>query len=129
MSVSSISNLQEWYASQCNGDWEHTFGVTISTMDNPGWGLTIDLTGTSLENIPFNEYRVNLDAQRAFQEDMSPEDIAFYEHMFDSTAPELEWMICVKRESTKQYAANGGPLMLDQMIQKFLDWADTVSSN
>ena len=40
--------LQEWYAAQCNGEWEHTRGVTIESLDNPGWLLTVDLVETPL---------------------------------------------------------------------------------
>lgn len=43
--------LQEWYLSECNGDWEHSFGIKIDTVDNPGWHVTIDLKETSLENL------------------------------------------------------------------------------
>jgi len=42
--------LQDWYASQCNDDWEHTYGVRIGTIDNPGWSLEVDLAETDLEN-------------------------------------------------------------------------------
>ena len=42
-----IDWLQEWYISQCNGEWEHDFGVKIETIDNPGWEITIDLEGTN----------------------------------------------------------------------------------
>jgi hypothetical protein len=41
--------LQNWYAAQCDGDWEHDFGVKIETLDNPGWIVRVDLTGTPLE--------------------------------------------------------------------------------
>ncbi len=41
--------LQSWYLSQCDGDWEHTSGVAIRTIDNPGWRVTIDLQGTGLD--------------------------------------------------------------------------------
>lgn len=41
--------LQGWYAAQCDEDWEHEWGVTIDTLDNPGWSVRIDLKGTSLE--------------------------------------------------------------------------------
>ena len=37
-----------WYAEQCDGDWEHRYGIEIGTLDNPGWSLKIDLVGTSL---------------------------------------------------------------------------------
>jgi hypothetical protein len=35
--------LQEWFAAQCDGDWEHGAGVRIESLDNPGWLVTIDL--------------------------------------------------------------------------------------
>jgi hypothetical protein len=41
--------LQSWYQSQCDGDWEHEFGIRIETLDNPGWHIEIDLTGTDTE--------------------------------------------------------------------------------
>ncbi len=44
-----LGDLQQWYAAQCNGDWEHTYGVSIETLDNPGWRLRVDLVGTELE--------------------------------------------------------------------------------
>ena len=51
--MESIDRLQKWYKNQCNGDWEHDFGITIETLDNPGWLLTIDLQLTSLQGIEF----------------------------------------------------------------------------
>lgn len=41
--------LIDWYRSECNGDWEHAYGIQIDTIDNPGWSLKIDLLETSLE--------------------------------------------------------------------------------
>jgi len=43
--------LQNWYVNQCNGEWEHRYGVTMGTLDNPGWSVKIDLIGTSIEAI------------------------------------------------------------------------------
>jgi hypothetical protein len=40
--------LEQWYAEQCDGDWEHQNGVKVETLDNPGRLLTVDLLGTSL---------------------------------------------------------------------------------
>jgi len=48
--MNSLERLEKWYSSQCNGDWEHQYGVNIGTLDNPGWRVTIDLTGTKAEN-------------------------------------------------------------------------------
>lgn len=46
-----IALLQEWYAAQCNGDWEHSYGVKIDTLDNPGWILKVDLRETEWEDL------------------------------------------------------------------------------
>lgn len=44
--MSSLKGLQDWFAAQCNGDWEHGHGITIDTIDNPGWHVRIELEGT-----------------------------------------------------------------------------------
>lgn len=41
--------LQDWYASQCDGDWEHGWGIKIENIDNPGWSIVIYLEETHLE--------------------------------------------------------------------------------
>jgi len=40
--------LCDWYAGECNGDWEEDYGITIETLDNPGWAIKIDLKDTSV---------------------------------------------------------------------------------
>jgi hypothetical protein len=40
--------LQRWYVGQCDGEWEHGYGVNIDTLDNPGWWIRIDVKGTAL---------------------------------------------------------------------------------
>ncbi len=54
--MSLIEELQSWYLSQCDTRWEHSYGIEISNLDNPGWSLKIDLLETCLESIPFTEY-------------------------------------------------------------------------
>jgi hypothetical protein len=39
----ALAWLMQWYLAQCNQDWEHEFGITIATLDNPGWGGPHDL--------------------------------------------------------------------------------------
>jgi len=51
--------LLEWYASQCDGDWENKNTIQISTINNPGWGLSISLVGTELENMPFQKIKIS----------------------------------------------------------------------
>jgi hypothetical protein len=57
--IDELQWLHYWYLSQCNGDWEHSYGITIATLDNPGWHLRIELTETDLESelFPGNEQR------------------------------------------------------------------------
>ncbi len=64
-----VEQIQAWYAAQCDGGWEHQYGVSIETLDNPGWCVMVDLSGTSLENISFQTY----------QEDKGEEDWIFCE--------------------------------------------------
>jgi len=46
-----INWLQNWYADQCNGKWEHSYGIKIQTSDNPGWIIEIDLALTRLQDL------------------------------------------------------------------------------
>ena len=46
----TLSALEQWYASQCNGEWEHSYGVKIDTLDNPGWQVHVDLRETRKHN-------------------------------------------------------------------------------
>ena len=89
-----IEELQAWYEGQCDGDWEHEFGVRIETLDNPGWSVEINLEGTALEGIAFARIH-----------DM---------------APEREWLSC-RVEGGKFQGAGGAP-MLGTIIRTFLDW-------
>ena len=43
--------LQRWYLTQCDDEWEHGSGIHISTLDNPGWSLRVDLTDTALAGL------------------------------------------------------------------------------
>ncbi len=49
--MSVLNWIQDWYSSQCDGHWEHTYGVTIGTTDNPGWSISIDISNTELEGM------------------------------------------------------------------------------
>jgi hypothetical protein len=44
-----MTRLQDWFQEQCDGDWEHSYGLVIETLDNPGWMVTIDLADTAWE--------------------------------------------------------------------------------
>jgi hypothetical protein len=50
-----LIRLQTWFLSQCNGKWEHGHGMTIGTLDNPGWSVEVDLTDTPWENAVWDD--------------------------------------------------------------------------
>ena len=47
--MNPVEFLQSWYQTQTNGEWERVRGVTIETLETPGWMVTIDLAGTELD--------------------------------------------------------------------------------
>ena len=88
--------LETWYVSQCDGDWEHEWGIRIDTADNPGWSVDIDLEHTELEERSFTEVNVANGGN--------------------------DWMIC--RISDKVFAGRGGPRHLTTILQVFRDWVE-----
>ena len=101
--MNNLERLQMWYASQCDGEWEQHHGITIESLDNPGWGMKIDLKGTPIEGKSFQTVTKNLtDAGQ-------PED--------------KEWMKCFVKEG--QFKGAGDFLRLDDMLATFLDWAES----
>jgi hypothetical protein len=98
--VSRISELQEWYLSQCNANWEHEFGVKINTLDNPGWTIEIDLEGTDIQEKPFAEHAYGVGEAAGKSGD--------------------DWLACKIEEH--KFKAAGGPRKLEEMIGVFLNW-------
>jgi len=94
--MTTIEQIQNWYNAQCNGDWEHTFGIHISTLDNPGWTVDIDLTETEVENKEFKPI-INLE-------------------------PELDWIHC--RIENNKFKGRGGPEKLEEILLVFLKWVN-----
>ena len=90
-----LTRLQGWYRAQCDGDWEHGYGVRLQTLDNPGWSLEIDLRGTAL-------------AEREF------EDAELHRS-------EQDWWVCWLEQ--ERFRAACGPRNLEEALQRFLDWA------
>jgi hypothetical protein len=91
-SGNAFRSLQQWYLSQCNGDWEHSFGVKIDTLDNPGWILTIDLAETELAGLCVPRARM----------ERTETDWAQHEVVDD------------------KFVACGGPLNLEELVERFL---------
>jgi hypothetical protein len=92
-----FARLIDWYTAQCNGDWEHQHGFDISTLDNPGIHLRVDLNGTPLERAAFERI----------------------EHDIDS---ESRWLVC---EKTAEGYFDGAcaPAMSERLLEIFVNWA------
>jgi hypothetical protein len=102
--MTTIADLSIWFQQQCNGDWEHTQGITIQSTDNPGWWVTIDLTGTALEQKPFAPV-VHGD--------------------FANGDPRPPWLHCRVKESVFHGAGDTG--QLDEILGVFLAWSQNQS--
>jgi len=49
--MENLEWIQHWFKNNCDGDWERGDGIQITTLDNPGWELEIDISNTSIANI------------------------------------------------------------------------------
>jgi len=93
-----LQQLQKWYQIHCDGNWEHGHGIQLSTLDNPGWDLAIDLGETELEERPF---------------------IPVLQHLDSDT-----WMRCEVKD--KCFTGCGGVTMLANIVECFLIWESGV---
>ena len=48
--TSILKWLEEWYNGNCDGDWQHEYGIKIETVDNPG-SIKIALSYTPIESL------------------------------------------------------------------------------
>lgn len=55
--MDTLEWIENWYRSQCDGDWEHGNVIKIESLDNPGWSIKIDLTDTDLQDLVI-EYKL-----------------------------------------------------------------------
>ena len=93
----SLSTLERWYASQCNGEWEHGYGVRIDTLDNPGWHVHIGLHGTKKQDASLAKVSIN--------------------------RSQNDWMIYGFEKQEFQVAC--GPENLSEAIDIFVGWFDS----
>ena len=94
---STLQRLSDWYAARCDGDWEHGSGISISSIDNPGFAVDIDLRGTPLESVGYEEKK-------------------------DQFESEDSWMIC--RRTKERFEGRGSPSRLEDIVCEFLTWAE-----
>jgi Immunity protein 53 len=107
----SISRLQQWYSRQCDGHWEHSFGIRIETLDNPGWHIRIDIAGTDLEGLDFQPLGKGLE---------KPADGM-------ANTASTDWYSMSVNDRT--FDAAGDPSKLEFMLQTFLVWERGTANN
>lgn len=98
--MNTLKWLQNWYLENCNGDWEHSYGVKIDTVDNPGWSVEIDLTDTYLEDVLFE----------SIEEERNEED----------------WFYCIVRDGV--FHGAGGATNLEEILDSFKTWASSLEN-
>jgi len=54
-----ISWLENWYALQCDGVREHSYGMRFLITDNLRWSVTIDLKETKLQDLIMTEINIH----------------------------------------------------------------------
>ena len=90
--------LEDWYQTQCDGDWEHSRGMHLEPLTDPGWSLVINLAGTTAANA--RPQRLHLDTTGG------------------------EWINC--SISADQFQGSGDPQKLEQIIGIFRQWVDSA---
>lgn len=88
-----LERLERWYLSQCDEEWEHRYGINIESLDNPGWSVKIDLTGTDCESRPFAPVQVG-----TIVNNNTPEvwiDCRVEERVFLGASNSLSWILDV----------------------------------
>ena len=93
--MNAVDFLQAWYQAQSNGEWERGRGVTIETLDTPGWMVTIDLAGTALDGR----------SMAVLQNERSPSD----------------WLLCEVEQN--QFRGQGDSQKLLVILEIFQRWA------
>lgn len=95
-----LDRLERWYEAQCDGDWEHGFGPQISTIDNPGWRLKVDLHGTDCDGRILEPVENN------------------YDH-------DTEWWRCWTEGN--EFHGAGGPRKLRAILETFRAWVEACN--
>jgi hypothetical protein len=92
--MAPLEQLETWYRQMCDGTREHSYGVSINTLDNPGWHVQIDLAGASYETLAPRKIGVDKD--------------------------DADWMRCWIEG--KKFEGIGDPGKLGQILGVFAEW-------
>lgn len=95
--MSLLELIQNWYNSNCDGDWEHMHGVKIDTLDNPGWKIEINIIDTSVEEKYFESIKNYIDDEN--------------------------WINCMVIDGV--FKGWGDPFRLEEILKIFKDWVES----
>ena len=114
-----IQELQDWFVAQCNGEWEHRLAINITTCDNPGWVVKIDVRGTNLETRNFDIVSKNV-SQKFIDQSLGKEALPFVP---ENPLAE-EWMVCFVKDG--KFEGAGDARRLEDILKIFLEWAKSA---
>lgn len=89
-----FTELQAWYASQCDGEWEQAYSVAIESLSPPGWRLRVDLAWTTLDGRAFEPVEKKQKGQ---------------------------WLMCQIVDD--KWVGACDPASLEELVLTFIDWA------
>ena len=111
-----IKELQEWFVAQCNGQWEHRLGISITTCDNPGWIVNIDLNETNLIN---RNFKLN---SRNVSQKLIDQSLGKIKPPLMAENPTSDnWMICFVKDG--KFTGVGDTHRLEDILMVFVNWA------
>jgi hypothetical protein len=93
--ITAISQVSQWYLARCDGDWEHQSRVEIGTLDNPGWQVRVNVSGTNLDGRKFDRVKIE--------------------------RSDADWVQAWVEQN--EWRAACGPLNLDEALSLFVSWA------
>lgn len=94
--MDTLDWLAKWYLSMCDGEWEHSYGIRIDTLDNPGWSVQIDLSEGNIDEISFEAV--------------------------SNCTDDSNWMHCEVKDG--KFCGRGDPTKLDAIIEVFRSYCE-----
>lgn len=94
-----VAWLEAWFQRHCNGTWEDDHAIKIQTVDAPGWYVSIDVSGTPLQDV-------------------------FFDPVVQATS-ERDFIQCNIEQSC--FRATCSPQHLQEVLQIFIAWAEKHS--
>lgn len=100
--METLKWIQKWFFEQCDGDWEHGYGIQLETIDNPGWSVKIRVENTNVQEKLFKSVTIE--------------------------RTEMDWIHCKTDYDQERdgfyFVAYGGPENLEEILAVFKAWVE-----